>query len=337
MTVDARPRRWKLGRSSEEQANEHRLAFLDQTALELFHATGRNQLMQCVWVYEHPLDYEGLKRFHHNLYSSLASRLIERSPLPFGRPRWVKPVNAITPIQTSEGTRPRSELLEWADELGNLYIDPEHGPGCYLAVQPLDDGATAVSIVASHVIGDGGGGLLAIFEAVTGNIRNPGYDLPGARPLHRAVREDLERAVRDLPMTGRTLVHTIKTMAAKRSDFVRARAAAKRGSGNSTQVSMPSLALNVDIAQWDAKAESLGGNSYALFAGFAAKISEHYGRLRPADDKVTLVIAINLRESLDDDRALAISFANAAVDPTKVTHDLTEARTVVREIGRAHV
>ncbi len=46
---------------------------------------------------------------------------------------------------------------------------------------------------------------------------------------------------------------------------------------------------------------------------------------------MTLVIAINLRESLDDDRALAMAFANATVDPEKVTVDLTEARAVVRE------
>jgi hypothetical protein len=46
---------------------------------------------------------------------------------------------------------------------------------------------------------------------------------------------------------------------------------------------------------------------------------------------VTLLIAINLRESLDDDRALAMAFANAVVDPAMVTADLTEARSAVRE------
>ena len=79
------------------------------------------------------------------------------------------------------------------------------------------------------------------------------------------------------------------------------------------------------------KAESLGGNSYSLLAGFAAKLAEHLGRRRAADGAVTLVIAINLRESLDDDRALAMAFANATIDPTNVTTDLTEARTRVRE------
>jgi hypothetical protein len=87
----------------------------------------------------------------------------------------------------------------------------------------------------------------------------------------------------------------------------------------------------VDTAEWDAKAEALGGNSYSLLGGFAAKIAEHLDRRRAADGAVTLLIAINLRESLDDDRALAMAFANATVDPTKVTVDLSEARRAVRE------
>ncbi len=65
--------------------------------------------------------------------------------------------------------------------------------------------------------------------------------------------------------------------------------------------------------------------------GVTAKLAERLGRRRKSDGAVTLVIAINLRESLEDDRALAMAFANATVDPDKVTVDLTEARAVVRE------
>lgn len=89
---------------------------------------------------------------------------------------------------------------------------------------------------------------------------------------------------------------------------------------------MPSVAVFVDAEQWDARAKALQGNSYSLVAGFAAKLAEKVGRRRASDGAVTLVIAINLRESLDDDRALAMAFANATVDPSQVTTDLTEAR-----------
>ena len=311
-------------------AAEHRLEFLDQAALELHRATGRGQLMQCVWVYEHEFDYAGFDRFHRNLYASLGSRLIERSPLPFGRPRWVQPQGPPPPIHVGEHSRPRAELMDWADELTNLPIDPERGPGWHLAVQPLDDGSTAASIVASHVIGDGVGALMAVFEGISGSIRQTGYDRPGSRSRRDAIVADLRQAVRDLPLTARTAVKAAKMIRAKRDDFARARAA-HSGPVDGRHVVVPSVAVYVDIPEWDAKAESLGGNSYSLLAGFAAKMGEHLGRRRASDGVVTLMIAINLRESLDDDRALAMAFANATVDPTTVTTDLTEARNGVRD------
>lgn len=63
MTTETRPRGRLFGRVGRDQPEEHRLAFLDHAALDLLRATGRNQLIQIVWVYEHPLDEDGLKRF----------------------------------------------------------------------------------------------------------------------------------------------------------------------------------------------------------------------------------------------------------------------------------
>ena len=334
MTTETRSRRRRFARRAERgELSEHRLEFLDQTAFELMRATGRGQLMQCVWVYEHPVDVEALKRFHRNFAESHGGRHIERSPLPFGRPRWVKPTSAPSEIQFNEQPRPRAELMDWADELAGLQIDPEYGPTWYLVEQPLTDGSTAISMVGSHVIGDGLGAGLAIFEAVTGNVRDAGYDRPGIRLRRRALAADLRQAVRDLPETTRALAKGAKLVYAKRRELAesrRSRAAAGSGGPGDEIVAVPSIAVFVDIPVWDARAESLGGNSYSLFVGFAAKLAERLGRRRQSDGAVTLVIAINLRESLDDDRALAMAFANATVDPTMVTTDLTEARTVVR-------
>lgn len=339
MTTDTRRgRRLFKRRASDDAAPDHRLAYLDQTALELMRVTGRSQLMQCVWVYEHPVDMEGVRRFHRNFSESLGGRHVERSALPFGRPRWVKPAGPPSQIMISEHARPRAELLDWADEIANLPIDPERGPTWYLGVQPLTDGSTAATMVGSHVIGDGVGALLAIFEAVTGNIRDVGYELPGSRTPLRAITSDLRQAVRDLPETAPTFVKAAKLVYGKRHDLTQSRAVRSSsgpdGEADGTVI-VPSVAVYVDVKDWDERAESLGGNSYSLVAGYAAKLGEHMGRRRAADGAVTLVIAINLRENLEDTRALAMAFANASVDPAKVTTDLSEARTAVREAREA--
>ena len=311
--------------------DEHRLTFLDESALELQLVTGRAPLIQIIWVYEHPVDGAGLERFHRNFFASIAGRAIERSPLPFGRARWVRPQTPPPPIHgLTAPPRPREEMLAWADGLRTLPIDPLRGPSCYLATQSFTDGATAVSIVAAHAIGDGVGGMMAIFEAVTGNIRNPGYDSAGARSRGRAMLADFRQAMRDLPMTTRTAVKAAKMFRAQRRDAPRAAGTAV-AVRDDRQVVMPSVAIYIDAADWDARAEALGGNSYSMLAGFAAKLAEHLGRLRAADGKASLLIAINLRESLEDDRALAMAFATAHVDPAAVAGDLTEARDAVRD------
>ncbi|MCW1958801.1 MAG: hypothetical protein KIH64_009690 [Mycobacterium sp.] len=329
MRTESGAKRQGLFRRTE--GRDHRLAFLDHTAFELLRVTGRAQLVQVVWIYEHPVDQDGIRRFHRNFSASIANRLIEPSPLPFGRPRWVLPAGPAPQLRMADAARPRDELLDWADELTDISIDPQNGPGFCFAVQPFDDGSTAVSIVASHCIGDGIGGVMAIFEAVTGQIRDFGYERSGSRSRLRGILTDFAGAVRDLPMTARTVVKAVKTVRANRAEFARARAAqASAGDPDGTHIFVPTTVIFVDVAEWDAKAQSLGGNSYSLLGGFAARIADHLGRHRP-DGNVSLLIAINLRESLDDDRALAMAFASATVDPKEVLTDLTGARNAVRE------
>ncbi|WP_431232451.1 hypothetical protein ACQ856_23795 [Mycolicibacterium psychrotolerans] len=65
------------------------LAYIDQGSFLGLRALGRGPLAQYAWIYEHAVDFDGLRRFHHNLGHGLLGRRIERSPLPFGRDHWV--------------------------------------------------------------------------------------------------------------------------------------------------------------------------------------------------------------------------------------------------------
>src|SRR5271167_2917393 len=103
---------------------DDRLSFLDQAAFLLLRATGQDPIWQCVWVYEHPVDLDALSRFHDNLGCGLLGRRIERSPLPFGRHRWVSSLGRSSKIDIAECARPRAELSDWADERARLPTDP---------------------------------------------------------------------------------------------------------------------------------------------------------------------------------------------------------------------
>jgi hypothetical protein len=234
-------------------------------------------------------------------------------------------------IEIAETTRPRAQLMDWADEQAKRFIDPVRGPGWVMGVQPMTDGATAVSIVSSHCLADGGGMLLTVHNAVSGTPADFGYP-----PIGKAasLAADLRDAVREIP-SG---IRAARAVAAQRRRVSRddtgrpATVFRPDDPALDRMIDIPSVVAVVDTASWDETAENLGGNSYALVAGFAAKVAERLGRARESDGTVTLVIAGNARENLEDDRALAMTFASAVVDPHDVTKDLTGTREAIRAV-----
>lgn len=315
--------------SKLEDQPEERLSYLDQALFLGLRATGQAAVMQCVWVYDRPVDFEGLRRFHRNFGYGLAGRRIEPSPLPFGRHRWVSSLGPPSPIDVEENPRPRAELSDWIDERAQLPVDPEWGPAWHLGVLPMTDGSTAVSLVGSHCIGDGGGALLTVFNAVTGNTADLGYPMPGARTRMRGLAADARQTLRDAPEIGRTLVAAAKLAYRRRKDFARS-GATETTTGRDEHVLVPAVSLFIDGDQWDARAAELGGNSYSLLAGFGAKLSERIGRHRPEHGSVPFIIPINDR-TLEDTRANAVKLANARIDPAGVTSDLSAARAAIKQ------
>lgn len=319
--------------SSDYTVQDNQLTYMDQVGLHLYRATGRGQLMQVVWLYERPIDLAGLRRFHQNFGYGMAGRLIERSPLPFGRARWVSSMGPPGPIHFEERARPRSEVTAWADERAAVHADPEKGPAWHIAVCPLTDGSTAITHVGTHCLGDGVAALVAVGEAVLGGKRDLGYPLPRSRKRFRAVTADLRETVRSLPEVGRTLVAAGQFAFRHRKemfDSSRPAGPAAPVAHDNTIVVMPTASAFVDVADWDAKADAAHGNNYSMLAGIAARLGERMGRRRP-DGTVNLLIALNDRTSLEDTRAYAMVFAQVDVDPSAVAEDQADARAAIRQ------
>ncbi|MGE2713816.1 hypothetical protein ACQI4L_07155 [Mycolicibacterium litorale] len=325
MAIQMRP---KLSRR-EEQGFDDRLAHIDQAAFLQLRATGPGKLAQAVWVYEHPVDVDALHRFHANLDHSLLGRRIERSALPFGRHRWV--TAQAGPLEVAE-PRPRAGLSDWIDERSAVPIDPESGPSWHLAMLPMHDGSTAISLAASHCVTDGIGLLRSVADAAEGRTRHLGYASARSRSRLAAVRADARQTARDLPEVGRTLAAAARLGVRRRHDF--AQSGATRPQVTVThgdeQVIMPAINAFVDASHWDECAEKLNGTTYSLLAGFAARLAERTGRHHPEDGAVSLLIAISERTP-DDTRANAVSLTTVSVDPARVTADLSDSRTAIRQ------
>ncbi len=319
---------------SRSTATDDRLAYLDHAAFLSMRSSGLGQLMQIVWIYEHPVDLDAVERFHRYVGYGLLGRRIERSPLPFGRPRWVASLGPTTALDVAAGVRPRADIDAWADERALLPVDPELGPGWHMGMVSLDDGSTAFSLVASHCIADGVGALQTIADALKGEAQDLGYSPSASRPRVLAMVEDARQTVRCLPETGRAL-RKVAGLARQHRHDLAASAQSRAGvdvSHPDQRTVVPVVTTLIDIQDLEERAQSLGGTNYTLVVGIVAKVAERLGRHRD-DGSVTVVIPITDRGE-HDTRANAMPFATVQVDPTHIESDLAQLRCAVREAVR---
>ncbi|WP_369816174.1 sulfolipid-1 biosynthesis phthioceranic/hydroxyphthioceranic acid synthase [Mycobacterium sp. 852014-52144_SCH5372336] len=329
------------GRSADGDMPDSRLALLDHAFYSGHRAVGQQQLIQVTWVYEHPVDFDALRGFHRNLGHGLLGRLIECSPLPFARHRWVAAQEA-PDIDIAESARPRAELSDWTDERLQVPIDAERGPGWHLGVLKLNDGSTAVTLVVSHFLIDGLGLAIALADAVSGRKLDLNLPQPNSRTQLRAVTQDARQAARDTPEVARAFFTGLSLNRRQRRELRLARRQGRdlprspapravilsEGDGDEV-VLVPGITVYVDADDWDARAEALGATGDTLIAGMAAKLGERMERRR-ADGAVTLELPMSDRVE-GDTRAIALSVTRVSVDPTRVTTDLRDIHTTVKQ------
>lgn len=300
--------------------------YVDQASFLGLRALGHGPVIQWLWIYSHELDMEALRRFHENLGRGLLGRLVEPSPLPFGRHRWVADPGPRR-IEVASRTRPRADVPTWADEQAALPIDPEHGPGYRLSVQPLDEGGAAVALLASHTIVDGVGLVIAITEAAKGITRDLPYPPPRSRPKRQALQQDWRVFVRSLPEMARALVAAGRLARSKKDELspgARKPAAAVTGRAD-RGVTVPAVTVHIDIAEWDARAAQLGGTNNSLYLGLGARLCYNLGWTLP-DGSVKLSVPVNERQGDDDNRGNALTGVMMTADPHVVLTDLTAVR-----------
>lgn len=323
------------------------LDYLDESFYRDYRAQGHGPMIQFIWIYEHEVDLAALGRFHRNLGKGLLGRCVEHSPIPFGRSRWVA-WSSPADFEVAARPRPRSELTAWTDEQAARQIDIENGPPWRLAVQPLDGGGAAVTLVVSHTVADGVGVNDAVVNAVRGTGVDIGYPAPRSRSTMQALRQDLRQVLRDLPHTGQAVVLAplaakevpLRVRPSRQNDVVRRdaggllarRTANDRPTPDQELVPtrsgrLPSVTVLVPTGHWDECAENLGGTSNALLVGLTCRLCDILG-WTDADGLVDVTFPVNERTP-GDTRGNALSSASMIVAPAAAT-DLRGIRASVK-------
>lgn len=298
----------------------------DQAYFSVGRAAGVTNVLQCVWVYDRGIDVDGLRRFHHQLGQGLLSRGIERSPLPFGRDRWVSP-DVRSDLVIVGTPRPRAEFDAWLDERANLPVHAEHGPGWHLAVLPFTDGGAGLSLVASHYLIDGLGLCEALADAASGNQTSIPWPVPASRRRWQAVGEDARQTVRDIPSIGRAASAAARF--ARRHRGGTATSEPVPVSDDDEKATLSTATIFVDSDEWDARAHMLGGTANTLLAGMAARLAHRVGRLS-SDGSATPSVPVNTRTA-GDTRANAVTNVDITVDPGSAATDLRAIRSETKQ------
>lgn len=303
------------------------LDYTDQTVFLAEQATGTTNVIQCVWVYRRAVDIDGLRRFHRNLQRGRLSRRIERSAIPFGRHRWVSAGDS-TDLKISD-PRPPADVHCWLAEQSRTPLDCAAGPGWQLAMLPLTDGGTVVSLVVSHCLADGVWLRTALMEAAAGEPTAAPWPSGGSRSRSAALREDLGQSARDLPTVGRALRAAVTMARSDRHAVPAPKTDTTTDTAPDEQIAIPTAAVVIDAAEWDAAVARLGGTGNVLMAGLSADLGRRLGRFDPADGTVSLAIPVADR-TVDDTRANAVTNIDVVVDPEPATTDLRQIRAAIK-------
>ena len=297
----------------------------DQAYFSFERAAKATNTVQCVWVYDRGVDLDGLRRFHRGLQRGLLSRRIERSPLPFGRHRWVAAARQ-PELDVAAVPRPREDFDAWLDEQAATRLDPEHGPGWRLAVLPFTDGGAGVSLVSSHCLLDGIGLCEAVAAAVSGDQQPLTWPAAGSRRRWWALAQDAGQSLRDIPSIGGAVIAAARFT--RRRSTGRAVAPGVAVTEPDKVVTLSQATVFIDAEDWEARAADLGGTGNTLLAGIAARLAERVGRVT-ADGLATPSIPVSTRTA-GDTRANAITNVDIAVDSTRATADLRETRAAIK-------
>ena len=248
---------------------------------------------QIVWRFDEPIARESLHAMWENLRDGPINRTVERVRFPGARDSWTRASTSL-PLDLDARVLGSSELAGWMEKRAAVRLDPENGPVWQLAYADTDGGGSVVSLVASHVVGDGG----ALTSAAIAAVRGPGdpedfrsaWDAPTHRDISDAAGQIGAAALGTVRALGRGARNALT-----RSTKDEPRANTPIAVPNPTRFGefAPSTAVvDCPTEQWTAAAASVGGSGNSLLVAVAMGILTASGRVHESDTvKVSLPVS----------------------------------------------
>lgn len=213
----------------------------------------------------------------------------------------------------------------------DLPVDPERGPGWRLAVQALEGGGCALTMLVSHTIADMQATNQAIADAVAGRGLDHGFPPPSWRWSPVMLARDSVESLRVLPGVWRALMALVRRSRKGRAGLSRSRSRARSSHDHfEPTADVPLVQVVMDAGACQQRASDLGVASNTLIMAFAARLAFRMGRV-DASGCVKLVLPVSDRHS-GDRRGNALRSITVMADPDACRND---ARSLQRDLKAA--
>lgn len=301
------------GASDPDAGSDDVLCYMDQGSFVGLRALGRGPALHLTWLYPHAIDEAAVRQFSERLARGLLGRLLQRSPLPWGRHRWVaNPVPG--PVTCFRDPLPNECLPKLRRVLLDLPVDPERGPGWRLAVQALEGGGCALTMLVSHTIADMQATNQAIADAVAGRRLDHGLPAPSWRWSPVMLARDSVESLRALPGVWRALVALVRRSRKGRAGLSRSSSRARSSHDHfEPAADVPLVQVVMDAGACQQRASDLSVASNTLIMAFVARLAFRMGRV-DASGRVKLVLPVSDRHS-GDRRGNALRSITVMADP----------------------
>ncbi|WP_052077777.1 hypothetical protein [Rhodococcoides fascians] len=245
-----------------------RLSVIDEIFLRTHRGYGIPIALQGIWRTTETVTRQELGRVHQELAVGQLGRRVGKPRIPGARLRWdISPES----LPLEYGTDAVDDVIAWADTQADVPLDPQYGPGWRLTAAPLTHGGTVVSLVCSHALADARGLIDAAAQAFSGDTRPVPVPHPGS-DARDAIAMILKVLVRSIAATARLWVSK------KARAELRAFATADTGGVAPHRArQMHAVIVDIDAAEWDSAAESVGGSANSLFVSIVAATMSELG------------------------------------------------------------
>lgn len=298
-------------------------------------------VVQLSWLFDEPLDRTTVERLHAHLAEGFLARRVVTTRVPLARPWWA-PAERALPLDWQSVPIPAVGIPDWLAAQSDTDLDPITGEVWRLSAAPTEDGGTVMSLVASHVAVDGGGGLFAVADALrrlrtdaTPDRRTSAGRLVGtaapASPL-RAHLADAAGQVRAVT-TGIRRAITARGVS-EPSRQPRPRITDQPPSAPPATFRPADLLVSIPATAWNRVAAEHSGTANGLMVGVAVGVLGRSGRV--TDGEVRVEIPRSMRV-LDDPRGNATTGVAVGVPYRKGEHtDLARLRSDTKRAVTAH-